>query len=276
MRWMPFARAYHNVIFQGAIEEFGRNPVRWSYGLNYLVILAIILFVTWPKESFLNLRDLPFTYNALGGAAMIMLAYLNISQGSRRFLGEPYMTLREWLALAPVQPEAFVRGYLAAGFLEGVFFWALSLPLFILAAGVSGESLGHLAAGMSIMLCCVGCYRTIAVALLLWLERDEFVLYLLIRLIFIFFVLISGFVWTVCNPILAFVDASLWHERHALPSLSYLGYEMPGWTITVGIHLLIGGLFFIIAIMRVRWIRRLALRAGVAGEDREGGWAPYP
>ena len=186
------------------------------------------------------------------------------------------MTLREWLALAPVPPGTFVRGYLAAGLLEGAFFWALSLPLVILAAGVSGESLGHQVAGAGIILICIGCYRTIAVALLLWFERDEFVLYLLVRLIFVFFVLVSGFVLKVCNPVLAFVDASLWHERHALPTLSYLGYDVPGWAATVGLHLLIGGLFFIIALMRVRWIRRLAVRSGVAGEERKGGWAPYP
>jgi hypothetical protein len=79
---------------------------------------------------------------------------------------------------------------------------------------------------------------------------------------------------TILNPVLAFVDASLWHQRHPLPSLAYMGYAVPGWAVTVALHLLIGGLFFIIAIIRVRWIRRLALRAGVGGDEREGGWAP--
>ncbi len=271
--WLPFRRAFHNAIFHGGLEEFGRNSTRWSHGLNVLIILSIILFITWPKEAYLNLRDLPFTYNALGGATLIMLAYINLSQGSRKLLGEQYMSLRDWLALAPLRADTFVRGYLAAGFLECGFFWGLSLPLLVLAAGVSGESLAALAAGAGIILICVGSYRTVAVALLLCLERDEFLLYLLIRCLFVLFLLVSGFILPVCNPVLAFVDASLWHERHALPSVMLTGLEVPGWVVTVGLHLLLGGLFYIIATVRARWSRRQAIHAGVTGGEVEGGRA---
>lgn len=56
---LPFRQAWRNVIFQGAVETFVRDSVRWSHGLNYLIILAVVLFVTWPKEAFLALRVCP-------------------------------------------------------------------------------------------------------------------------------------------------------------------------------------------------------------------------
>jgi hypothetical protein len=200
-----------------------------------------------------------------------MLAYINISQGSRKLLGEQYMSLREWLSLAPLKAETFVRGYVAAGFLECGFFWALSLPLLVLAAGVAGESLAHAAAGSLIVLICAGTYRIVAVALLLCLERDEFLLYLLVRVLYGFMIVVSGFVWPVCNPIWAFANASLWHKDYRLQEQALPGIEIPGWGVTVGLHLLIAGLFFIIASVRVRWIRRQAMRLDVASEEAETG-----
>lgn len=272
---MPFRHAWRNVIFQGAVEAFSRDAVRWSHGLNYLIILAVVLFVTWPKEAFLAMRDLPFTYNALGGATIVLLSYVSFSQGSRKSVGEDRMSLRDWLTLAPVSADTFTRGYLAFGLLEGVFYWGLILPLLVMAAGVSGESLSHVAAGAMIILVCTCSYRILATALLLCLERDEFILYLVIRLLYVFWILVSGFSVPLCNPVLAFVDASLWHHRHALPSWPLLGGQVPGWTITLGLHLLIAGLFFIIATIRVRWIRYRAEQLGLAmQEGNHGGLSP--
>ena len=265
MMWYPFRRAFHNPIFRGTLEVFSRDSTRWSHGLNYLIILSIILFITWPKEAFLRLRDLPFTYNALSGAAMIMLAYIALSQGSRQILGTAFVSLHDWLTLAPVPAGVFLRGYLAGGLLETTFYWGLSLPLLAIAASVSGESLGHLLAGASVMLISLGCYRTVAVALLMCLVRDEFVLYLLVRVLFVFFILGSGFVWPVFNPILAFVDASIWHSPKYLPTVDVLGLSTPGWTATIGLHLLLGWAFFIIASVRVRRIQQRSLQDVVEG-----------
>ncbi len=272
---LPFRYAWRNVIFQGAIETFGRDAVRWSHGLNYLIILAVVLFITWPKEAFLALRDLPFTYNALGGATLVLLSYVSFSQGSRKSVGEERMSLRDWLTLAPVSADTFTRGYLAFGLLECVFYWGLILPLLVMAAGVSGESWSHAVAGAAIILVCTGSYRILATALLLCLERDEFVLYLVVRLLYVFWILVSGFSVPLFNPVLAFVDASLWHHRHALPSWPLLGVQVPGWVITIGVHLLLAGLFFIIAPIRVRWIRRRAEQLGLAmQEENHGGLSP--
>ena len=271
MLMMPFRRAWRNVIFQGAVENFSRDAVRWSHGLNYLIILAVVLFITWPKEAFLALRDLPFTYNALGGATLVLLSYVSFSQGSRKSVGEERMPLRDWLMLAPVSPDTFTRGYLAFGLLECLFYWGLILPLLVMAAGASGESLSHMAAGAAIILVCTASYRMLATALLFCLERDEFILYLMVRLLYVFWILISGFSLPLCNPVLAFVDASLWHHRHALPSWPLLGGQIPGWVITLGVHLLLGGLFFIIATIRIRWIRRRAEHLGLAVQEENHG-----
>jgi hypothetical protein len=258
MLWLPFRRAFSNPIFRGGLEEFGQQSTRWSYGINYLIVLSVVLFITWPKEGFLSLRDLPFTYLALGGSSIIILAYLSLSQGSRKLLGSRYLSLHDWLTLAPIQAGAFLRGYLAVGLLDCGFFWGLSLPLLVLAAGVAGESLAHFGAGMLIILVCISSYRIMGVALLTWLEREEFLLYILVRLLYVFFILVSGFVVPLCNPVLAFADASIW-PRH-LGTLSLPGLPLHGWVATVVLHLLLGGLFFIIASTRVYWVRRRATR----------------
>jgi hypothetical protein len=48
---------------------------------------------------------------------------------------------------------------------------------------------------------------------------------------------------------------------------------LPGWMVTGGLHLLLGGLFFIIASMRVRWIQHRATRFFGTQEETAGGGA---
>src|SRR5207244_2788181 len=156
-----------------------------------------------------------------------------------------YVSLHDWLALAPVPAGTFLRGYLAASCLELGWFWGLSLPLLMLAAQVSGEPLLHLGAGMLIILVCAGSYRMIGVTLLTCFERDEFLLYILVRLLYVFFILGSGFVVPLYNPVLAFADASLW-PQHRLGSVALPGLTLRGWVATVVLHLLLGGGGFII------------------------------
>jgi hypothetical protein len=267
--WLPLRTAFRNPIYRGGMEEFARQNTRWSHGLNYLIVLSIVLFITWPKEGFISLRDLPFTYNALGGSIVIILAYLSFSQGARKIFGSRYVSLHDWFVLAPLRAGTFLRGYLAVGLVDLGFYWGLSLPLLVLAASVSGESFAHLGTGLGIILVCVGSYRIIGIALLTFLERDEFLLYILVRIFFVFFVLLSGFVAPLCNPVLAFADASIW-PRH-LGSIVVLGVAFRGWMATVGLHLLLGGLFFIIALIRVRWIQRHAPEGGREEGSVAGG-----
>jgi hypothetical protein len=265
MLWRSWRRALRNPIFCGGLEEFARQNTRRSHVLNYLLVLSVVLFITWPKEGFLSLRDLPFTYNAMGGSMLIILAYLHLSQGARKILGSRYLSLHDWLALAPLEAGPFLRGYLAVGLLDVVVFWGVSLPLLILAAGVSGESLAHVAAGGLIILVCVGSYRIIGIALLLLLERDEFLLYIVVRILYVCIVLVSGFLVPVGNPVLAFADASVW-PRH-LEQWVLAGVTLHGWEVTIILHLLLGGLFFIIASIRVHLVRRSALMPPAEEEE---------
>jgi hypothetical protein len=254
--WRPWSRAWHNPIFQGGLAAFAQQPMHRSYSLNYVATLSTVLLITWPKEGFLNVRDLPFTYNALGGVILIILAYLNVAQGATRLLGSQYVRLHDWLVLAPVSAGTFLRGYVAASCLELLLFWGLSLPLLLLAAHVSGEPLQHVSAGLLIIVVCAGTYRMVGVMLLFYFERDEFLLYILVRLLYVFFILGSGFSFPLSNAVLAFADASLWPRR--LGSLPLPGITLRGWVATVALHLLLAGGSFIIAWQRVRWVQRRA------------------
>ncbi len=270
MHWRILYRVFANPMLRGGVAEFSRQSTRWSHGLNYLIVLAVVLFITWPKEQFLSLRDLPFTYNALGGASVIILAYLSLSQGARKLFGSQYLSMADWLTFAPLKAGAFVRGYAAVGLLDVAFFWSLSLPLLVLAAVVVGESLSHLGAGLLVLLVCAGAYRLVGIALLLWLERDEFLLYMVTRIVYVFFILVSGFVLPLGNPVLAFADASVWPQHLGglvLPG----GVILEGWVATVALHLLLAVVFFIIATIRGQSIQRRAATSGTAGRNPDRG-----
>jgi hypothetical protein len=98
-----------------------------------------------------------------------------------------------------------------------------------------------------------------------------------VRVVYLWFILVSGFVWPLSNPVLAFIDTSIWPQR--LPDVSLrlagLEYPAPGWAATVTLHLILGGLFFIIVTLRTRWLqRRLALRDGTEGGEGDGSVGP--
>ncbi len=94
-------------------------------------------------------------------------------------------------------------------------------------------------------------------------------LYILVRLLYVFFILGSGFVAPMYNPVLAFADASLW--PHRLGSVTLLGLTLHGWAMTVVLHLLLGGGSFIIALARVRWVQRRGAARETRGEGRGHG-----
>lgn len=248
------SRAWHNPVFQGGMAAFAQQSSRWSHGINYLAVLGLVLFITWPKEGFLNLRDLPFTYNALGGTALIILTYLSLAQGTRNILPTQDLRLVEWLAFTPIAATTFLRGYVTISMMDILFFWLLSWPLMLLACGISGESLTHLGIGMGCMLVWLGCYRLLGIALLLWLERDEFLLYIVVRLFYLAIILVSGFVAPFLNPVLSFTDTTIWPRAQGDLVISSIIVE--GWQLALLSHLLLGWLFFIIALLRVRRIQR--------------------
>ena len=141
---------------------------------DYAAVLSLALFITWPKEGFLSLRDLPFTYKRHGRHGDDHPSLPQLHPGARNLLGAQDVTLRDWLAFTPLPVGVCLRGYLAAGSVETLFFWGLSWPLMLLAGGVSGESLAHLGTGMLVLLSCLTAYRVIGVTLLIWFERDDF------------------------------------------------------------------------------------------------------
>lgn len=263
MIWLPFRRAWSNPIFQGGFATFVKHNAHASHALNYLIILSTVLFITWPKDNFLSLRDLPFTYNAFGGSTLIILSYLSFHYGSQKAITSEHLTLYDWLALAPLKATAFLRGYISIAIVDLVFFWAITLPLLILAAGVAGESLPHLGAGLAVIAVCTSTYRMIGITMLLWLEREEFVLYMLVRVCYVFFILVSGFVIPVLNPILAFASTSIWPQ--SMVTRQFYGLTFKGWEATIALHLLLAGGFFIIALIRGRLIQRRVAASPTSG-----------
>src|SRR3989442_12158649 len=113
-----------------------------------------------------------------------------------------------------------------------------------LAAYASGEPRLHVGAGMLIIFVCAGSYRMLGVTLLTCFERDEFLLYILVRLLYVFFILGSGFVVPLFIPVLAFDDASLW--PHSLGCVALSGVTLRAWGGMAVVRLLIACVVFVI------------------------------
>jgi hypothetical protein len=88
-------------------------------------------------------------------------------------------------------------------------------------------------------------------------------------MLYVFFILGSGFVAPIVNPVLAFADASIWPRR--LEAWELPGVVLPGWVATVVLHLLLGGVSFIIALLRVRWVQHRGARFEAGKEGLGNG-----
>src|ERR671924_842578 len=90
--------AANPILRQGVHSYFlSKDPL--TAALHYLLALATVLFVIWPKSQYLRVGSPPLTFNIEAIMATLIMAYLGFSYGAGK-LGDE---------VTQVSPQVFVR-----------------------------------------------------------------------------------------------------------------------------------------------------------------------
>jgi hypothetical protein len=205
--------------------------------LHYLLALATVLFVIWPKSQYLRVGSPPLTFSIEAIVATLIIAYLSFSYGAGKLGDET----------AQVSPNALVRqGLSRRGAVIGLtmltaghtlFFVLLTFPLLVAAAHVSGVSTENFGRALLLMVICTLAYRWLGLLTLCVWERQDFMRYVVARAAFVAFVLGSAFFLPPLNPLLGLISMSFGEELGQVVLL--FGHELSYATVTLIIHLLL-------------------------------------
>ncbi len=134
------------VVQEGMQIYFYLNRIRNIY-YHYLLILAVILFLVWPNQSFnyyLDFNRHPLSFQIMSIATLIILSFYSIRFGAQMYSHEDFHTIPEWLNLSPTTAAALLRGKIIFSFFHTLFLLTLSLPFLLAGLSVSGLSLSEL------------------------------------------------------------------------------------------------------------------------------------
>jgi len=134
------------IVQEGMQIYFYLNRIRNIY-FHYLLILAVILFLVWPGQSFYYYLDFnrhPQSFQIISIATLIILSFYSIRLGAQVYSHEDFHTMAEWLNLSPTTAAALLRGKIVLSFFHTLFLLTLSLPFLLASLSVSGLSLSEL------------------------------------------------------------------------------------------------------------------------------------
>jgi uncharacterized membrane protein len=234
----------------GAVASFVGNPILrqgvQSYFLakapltaasNYLLALAAVLFVIWPKSQYLRVGSPPLTFSIQAIVATLIMAYLSFSYGAGKLGEEPAQESPGSLVERGLPWGAAVVGLTALTIGHTFFFIVLAFPLLIAAAHVSGVSTASFGMALLLMVSCTLAYRWLGLlALCLW-ETQDFMRYVVARAAFVMFVLGSAFFLPPLNPLLGLISMSFGEELGQV--VAVFGHELSYATVALIIHLLL-------------------------------------
>jgi hypothetical protein len=205
--------------------------------LHYLLALATVLFVIWPKSQYLRVGSPPLTFSIEAIVATLIVAYFSFSYGAGKF-GDDTAPISPTALLGPsLSRRGAVVGLTVLTLLHTLFFVVLALPLLIAAARVSGVSTPNFARALSIMVLCTLTYRWIGILTLCVWERQDFMRYLVARAAFVAFLLGSAFFLPSINPLLGLISMSFGEELGQVVWI--FGRELSYADMTLIIHLLL-------------------------------------
>jgi hypothetical protein len=233
----PLTRLATNpIVRQGTYSYFlSKDPL--TAALHYLLTLATVLFVIWPKSQYLRVGSPPLTFNIEAIVAMVIMAYLSFSYGAGK-LGDEMSQVSPQLLIS----QGFSRRDMLAGLTvltlsHTLFFVVLALPLLVAAAHVSGVSTSIFGRTLLVMLICLLAYRWLGLLTLCLWERQDFMRYVMVRVAFVGFVLGSAFFLPSVNPLLALISMSFGEELGQV--VIVLQHELSYATVALNIHLLL-------------------------------------
>lgn len=226
-----------NSILRYGVSTYFLAKAPLTAALHYLMALASVLFVIWPKSQFLRVGSPPLTFSIEAIVATLIMAYLSFSYGASKFGDET----------AQVSPHSLVgQGLARRGAVVGLtvwtvghtlFFVGLALPLLVAAAHVSGISTENFGRALLLMVVCTLAYRWLGLLTLCVWETQDFMRYVAARAAFVVIVVGSAFLFPASNPLLGLISMSFGDELGQVVLL--YGYELSYASVTLIIHLLL-------------------------------------
>jgi hypothetical protein len=226
-----------NSILRYGVSTYFLAKAPLTAALHYLMALASVLFVIWPKSQFLRVGSPPLTFSIEAIVATLIMAYLSFSYGASKFGDET----------AQVSPQSLVgQGLARRGAVVGLtvwtightlFFVGLAFPLLVAAAHVSGISTENFGRALLLMVVCTLAYRWLGLLTLCVWETQDFMRYVAARAAFVVIVVGSAFLFPASNPLLGLISMSFGEELGQVVLL--YGYELSYASVTLIIHLLL-------------------------------------
>jgi hypothetical protein len=205
--------------------------------LHYLLAIAAVLFVIWPKSQYLRIGSPPLTFSIEAIVAMLIMAYQSFSYGAGKWGDEVAQVSARDLVGQGLSRQGAVTGLTVLTIGHTLFFMALAFPLLIAAAHVSGVSSENFGKALLLMVTCTLAYRWVGLLTLCLWEKQDFLRYVVARAAFVVCVLGSAFFLPSGNPLLGLISMSFGEELGQAVRL--FSYEFSYATVTLIIHLLL-------------------------------------
>jgi hypothetical protein len=246
-----------NPIFRHGVQTYFLAKTPSTTALHYLMGLATVLFVIWPKSQFLRIGSPPLTFSILALVATLIIAYLSFSYGADRWGEDATSFSRSWLLGLNIPLHTTIGGFMLLTLAHTLFLVGLAFPLLISAAHVSGVTAPKFGAALLLIVTCTLAYRWLGLlALCLW-ERQDFVRYVVARAAFVMLVLASAFLFPPLNPLLGLISMSFGDELGQVIQL--FGQQVSYATVSLIIHLLLLlAAYIMVLLLLKRWFRDAA------------------
>ena len=226
-----------NPILRRGVSSYFLSKAPLTAALHYLLALAAVLFVIWPKSQFLRVGSPPLTFSIEAIVATLIMAYLSFSYGAGKWADDTAQVSPNPLVEPHLSRRAAVVGLTVLTIGHTLFFVALAFPLLVAAAHVSGISAESFGRALLLMMLCTLAYRWLGLLTLCVWERQDFMRYVVARAAFVVFVLGSAFFLPSLNPLLGLISMSFGEELGQVVLL--FGHELSYATVTQIIHLLL-------------------------------------
>jgi hypothetical protein len=226
-----------NSILRYGVSTYFLAKAPLTAALHYLMALASVLFVIWPKSQFLRVGSPPLTFSIEAIVAPLIMAYLSFSYGASKFGDETAQVSPQSLIGQGLARRVAVVGLTVWTIGHTLFFVGLALPLLVAAAHVSGVSTENFGRALLLMVVCTLAYRWLGLLTLCVWETQDFMRYVAARAAFVVIVVGSAFLFPASNPLLGLISMSFGEELGQVVLL--YGYELSYASVTLIIHLLL-------------------------------------
>jgi hypothetical protein len=240
-----------NAILRYGVSNYFLAKASLTAALHYLMALASVLFVIWPKSQLLRVGSPPLTFSIEAIVATLIIAYLSFSYGASKFGDETTQVSPRTLVGQGLARRGAVVSLTLLTLGHTLFFILLALPLLVAAAHVSGISTENFGGALLLMLVCTLAYRWLGLLTLCVWETQDFICYVVARAAFVVIVVGSAFILPASNPLLGLISMSFGEDLGQFVLL--YGYELSYATVALIIHLLLLLGAYIMVVKRLKY-----------------------